>query len=710
MKLRIPLAFFALALFSLPGHAQPFISGFSPPLGSYSDLTPVEIDGSGFSGGTLVVKFNNTLARSAFAGTDGLIQAFIATNTPLGPGPIFVSVNGNSTQSGNSFLVISPGPVVTNFFPTVGAPGTEVTIQGVHFVNGSGSRSVTNVSFNGITAGITSLADDQITANVPAGVTTGPIIVRSSLGAFSTLTNTLSTATNFFVPPVITGFSPSFGRTGTNVVLTGSNFLCATSVTFNNVAASFTPPTNNATLRAVVPPGATTGTIKVNTPANNPFTTSSNFVVQPTVFGFTPGFGPVGTSVTVSGANFNVGTPSVKFGNVTAATPTGVSFGQLTAIVPAGATNGPITVTTTDGSSTSTQIFYLPPGISGFTPANSPPGTTLQVTGTNFTGATAVTFAGTLPVAPTVVNNTTLSVTVPAGVITGPISVTTPGGTADSGTLLFYGSPIINSFSPTHGLPNTNVILLGTNFLGATGIKFGAVSTLTFSVVNNGQINTVVPNGAQTGKIMVLAPGGTNTSAGIFGIDATDLGVSLGDAPDPVFVGSNLVYTITIANSSAFDATNAKLTNTLPALVRLVSATTTQGSLNTNANPILGTLGTIGAGGSATVTLTVVPLAPGSITDNASAGSDVPDAFLANNTGSISTTVWPLPLLSIAPLTNQVQVFWPAPLSNFTLQYLPALSPAYGWSNLVVVPVISGSNCVVTDPSTNPSRFYRLKH
>jgi uncharacterized repeat protein (TIGR01451 family) len=278
-----------------------------------------------------------------------------------------------------------------------------------------------------------------------------------------------------------------------------------------------------------------------------------------------------------------------------------------------------------------------------------------------------------------------------------------------SGGLLYYGSPSIFSFNPGNGLPGTNVTIIGTNFLGATGVKFNGVSVTNFTVVNNGQINTTVPNGASTGPITILAPGGTNSSATAFVISGVDIGVTLTDAPDPVFVGSNLLYTIVVANNSGLMATNVKLTNSIPASVSLIAASTSQGSLNTNANPILGTLGTIGAGGSVVVNLLVVPQAPGTITDTASAGSDLPDTNLPNNTSSVSTIVLPLPILSISLLTNEVQVAWPMGLSNFTLQYAPTLVSNIFWSNSPLTATLSGTNLTVLDGTTNGAKFYRLK-
>jgi uncharacterized repeat protein (TIGR01451 family) len=563
------------------------ISSFSPAFGASTDASYVDINGSGFAPGTLVVKFGSAVCTVAGATSSTHIQAQVPAGAPLGPCHIIVQVNGNIAQSAALFTVIGPGPYISDFTPIIGSAGATVSINGAHF------NGVTNVTFNGKTTFGTNISSyTNIQATAPPGVTSGPIGVFSPLGAFVTSSNIVTS--NFFVPPVISGCTPFTGRAGTNVLLKGTNFLGTTAVQFGSVfATSFTVLSNGA-VTATVPANATTGPITLTAPAGSWSTDlgapGSNFVVQPTIFGFSPGFGPVGTSVTITGANFNVGTPSVKFGGVPAAAPTGISFSQLTAVVPSGATSGPVTLTTTDGSFTTSNLFYLPASITSFTPTNSAPGTTVKIIGVNFTNASAVSFNGTAA-SFIVTNNTTIGAVVPAGLSTGPISVTTPAGTTNSAGF-FYASPGITSFSPTHGLPGTNVVITGSNFLGATVVKFNGVNASFTPPTNNTTLVAVVPNGAQTGPITVGAPGGTNTSATSFVLDYTsDMSVNVIDAPDPVFIGSNLTYTITVANNGPFNAPNVRITNTLPASVTLKSAVTTQGTLSTNSNPITGTIG-----------------------------------------------------------------------------------------------------------------------
>jgi uncharacterized repeat protein (TIGR01451 family) len=676
------------------------ISSFSPAFGSSNDLSFIDINGSGFAGGTLVVKYGNAQDLTAGATSDTHIQSRVPSTAPLGQCLISVSKNGGPPAfSSQFFTVIGPGPYVTNFNPYFGAAATMVTIGGAHF------SGVTNVSFNGKSG--TSLAvalDYSLTVRAPSGVTSGPITVKGTNGTFTTISN-------FFGPPVITGYSPFAGRAGTNVIIIGTNFLGTTGILFDynsnpTPATDFTVLSNNA-VRVGVPAGAQTGPLLLMVPGAS-YPTSSNFVVQPTIFGFSPGFGPVGTSVTVTGANFNVGTPSVKFGGVPAATPTGVTFSQLTVIVPAGATSGPVTLTTTDGSFSTSNLFYLPASITSFTPTNSAPGTSVKITGINFTNASAVTFNGTAA-SFVVTNNTTIGATVPAGFSTGRIFVTTPAGTTNSAGL-FYAASGITSFLPTHGLPGTNVVITGSNFLGATDVRFNGVNATFIPPTNNTTLVATVPNGAQTGPITVGAPGGTNTSAASFVLDyASDVSVSIFDAPDPVFVGSNLTYTITVANSGPFNAPNVQMTNTLPASVTLKSASTTQGTLSTNNNPITAALGNVTNGLPIIVTLTVVPHTVGTIIDTAGIGSDNLDPGSANNTFSVTTTVLPLPLLAIQRANgNQLNISWPVALTNFGLQAKDVLS-TNAWSNVITAPMISGNQNVVTETNNGGSRFYRLK-
>jgi hypothetical protein len=84
-----------------------------------------------------------------------------------------------------------------------------------------------------------------------------------------------------------------------------------------------------------------------------------------------------------------------------------------------------------------------PPVVSAVAPGSGWPATTVDLTGSGFSGATAVGFNGTAATF-TVTSDTQISATVPAGASTGPIAVTTPAGTGTSPS----------SFTVTVGAPS----------------------------------------------------------------------------------------------------------------------------------------------------------------------------------------------------------------------------------------------------------------
>ncbi len=160
------------------------------------------------------------------------------------------------------------------------------------------------------------------------------------------------------------------------------------------------------------------------------------------------------------------------------------------------------------------------PAISSFAPTSGSAGTSVSVTGTNLTGATSVTIGGAAATF-SVVSATSVTAVVPSGAVTGKISIVTPQGTATSaGTFtVSVAAPTITSFSPASGQAGTSVTLTGTNFTGATGVKFNGTAA-TFSVTDASHISTTVPNGATSGTISVTTTGGTATSASSFTVSA----------------------------------------------------------------------------------------------------------------------------------------------------------------------------------------------
>ena len=242
-----------------------------------------------------------------------------------------------------------------------------------------------------------------------------------------------------------------------------------------------------------------------------------NFAIAPgpgpSITSFAPASGPVGTVVTLTGTNFT-GATAVSI-NGTAATFTVASATSITATVGAGTTSGLISVTTPAGTAVSATSFVVgvPPTVTSFTPATGAVGSTVVITGTNFTAATQVTFAGTSAPVFSVNSATQITVVVPIGAVTGPIAVTTPLGTGTSTTnFTIPPAPVITSFSPTTGVPGTVVTLSGNYFTGATAVTFNGAPATVFTVNSATQITVTVPSGATTGLITVVTPNGIAVS------------------------------------------------------------------------------------------------------------------------------------------------------------------------------------------------------
>jgi hypothetical protein len=188
----------------------------------------------------------------------------------------------------------------------------------------------------------------------------------------------------------------------------------------------------SATLSASAAWAGAIATFKTGTPA------------PPTITGFNPGTGPVGTPVTITGTNFT-GATAVTFFNGVAASYTVTDSQHISTTVPAGATTGVIKVTAGGLTATSSTSFTVttppPPTITSFSPTTGPVGTPVTITGTNFTGASAVTFFNAVGATYTVTDSQHISTTVPAGASTGVIKVTVGGVTATSSTNFTVTAP-----------------------------------------------------------------------------------------------------------------------------------------------------------------------------------------------------------------------------------------------------------------------------
>ncbi len=120
------------------------------------------------------------------------------------------------------------------------------------------------------------------------------------------------------------------------------------------------------------------------------------------------------------------------------------------------------------------------------------------------------------------------------------------GDGADGQVILTYSSaPTISSFTPSSGCANvTPVVITGSNFTGATAVKFGGTDAASYTVNSSTQI-TAVPASGSTGTIKVTTSQGTATSSGTFTVNSA---LSVSSSTTPSCVGGSS-GTITVSAS-----------------------------------------------------------------------------------------------------------------------------------------------------------------
>jgi hypothetical protein len=235
--------------------------------------------------------------------------------------------------------------------------------------------------------------------------------------------------------------------------------------------------------------------------------TATTTPLPPTITGFTPTVGFVGSSVQIDGTHLAPVT-QVKFNGVLA-NYTVVTSQIINATVPLGATTGPITVVSPGGTAQSPANFVIPM-ITSIVPQIGIPGTNVQINGHSLSSVNKVTFTGSNGPVNAIIAGVTdvyVGVIVPVGTITGPITVSGPGFSLEPLNMPFV-VPMISGITPTSGKVGSTVTISGSHLGQATAVEFAGMNTFAKITFEGGQqIQVTVPLGAQTGPITVFFPG-----------------------------------------------------------------------------------------------------------------------------------------------------------------------------------------------------------
>jgi len=153
-------------------------------------------------------------------------------------------------------------------------------------------------------------------------------------------------------------------------------------------------------------------------------------------------------------------------------------------------------------------------------------GTTVTLSGSNFTGTTGVSVGSVAATGVSVVSDSQLTFVTPAGASgTAAIAVTNSAGTTTFSSGFTYTTglctPVVTSLSTSVGAADgsTAVTITGTGFTGATTVTFGG-RPATFTVVSDTSITTTAPvSPVSDVNVLVSSACGTSTSVIPFGME-----------------------------------------------------------------------------------------------------------------------------------------------------------------------------------------------
>jgi uncharacterized repeat protein (TIGR01451 family) len=194
----------------------------------------------------------------------------------------------------------------------------------------------------------------------------------------------------------------------------------------------------------------------------------------------------------------------------------------------------------------------------------------------------------------------------------------------------------VSKVNPAGSALSYSTYLGGNNGDSGVGI---AVDGIGAAYVTGSGFSTTFPTTA--GAFQTTNAGGNDAFVTRIGPGA-ELSVTKADSPTSVTAGTNLTYTITVANGGPEVAQSVSLSDTLPANTTFVSVTQTSGPAFTCAGgaTVTCSIATLAAGASATfdVVVTVSPSATGTISNTATVTSPT-DTTPANNSDTETTSV-----------------------------------------------------------------------
>ena len=170
----------------------------------------------------------------------------------------------------------------------------------------------------------------------------------------------------------------------------------------------------------------------------------------------------------------------------------------------------------------------------------------------------------------------------------------------------------------------------------------GAVATVTIVVkVNVATTGTITNDASVTGRELDLDPSNNTSKKSTLVITRADLEIVKTDDIDPIPAGDVLTYTLAVTNHGPSNATGVTVTDSLPANVTFLSASTTQGTVSVVNGLLTANLNGLAVNNSGTITVRVrvSPSLTTSLSNTATVVGNETDPVPSNNSDTEPTVV-----------------------------------------------------------------------
>lgn len=508
----------------------------------------------------------------------------VVQGTPTPPPPVVVGAPAPAPTppppvivGGQPVVAPAARPVIERIEPTSGPAGTTVTIVGRNFMD------VGQVFFSGQSLPIQSVVPTRITVVVPANGRSGRFTVQGTGG-------TVESSQSFNIvqpppPPVVTGFAPSAGVTGTDVAIEGTGFslrIYETRVSLNGLVLPVRTASTTR-LTVTIPEGARDGVFLLDVANAGQAVSAAAFdVLEPLrIDRLEPPFGPVGTQVRILGSGFDptIDGNTVKLGDKRCTVRSATSA-ELLVEVPSRAQTASFVVGVRNRGELASPEFRViyPPVIRSVNPRAGFPGTEVTLSGENLGRTPDEVGASLSGVAAQVVFVTPgeVRVRVPENAGSGVIQLTVRDAGMVSAPHPFevWAPPAVTSLQPTRGAPGTLVTVTGRGFLtrrGHTSVSLNGVSAAVRSIGET-ELTFEIPSGATTGRVTVAVRGRGEAQSAVDLVVVPPPRITA-IAPNAAVPGENLTLSGENFGSTIADVTVTYGDSSVPLEIRSLSPT-----------------------------------------------------------------------------------------------------------------------------------------